>query len=386
MTEAERFLHERLNPAKTSTSIAQTAVVEETVERPPVLGFLSHPSFSHHRIFWSIGFVLMIALIDLLIMVATDAFTAIDRMSHLNDDHALALIVSFITPITFWIPILVVAQWAWNRKFVKCLAWAATVWMVVIHLCKIGALFTARGISAGQILIGIIVFLIGALGIGAVLWNLVTMKAAEKSTRTNPASSMSHRQKVVHPLTKRNVAILCTGCKKKFNTTVTSSSDFVDCTYCGAENALMDLETSIEMPTVCRIARRILYVWGVLALLGFISNMIGISGRSGPSFDLVQFSYMLLTFAMASGIKQGRNWARILAAIIAVLCLMGLMPLLSQGSSSDFGMFIFIALLLFVVGILPAILVFLPRSNDWFAVKTMLRKSREKSKGESHVH
>ena len=106
MTEAERFLHERLNPPKSSTSVTQTAVVEETTELPFVLGFLSHPSFLRHRFFWSIGFVLMIVLVDLLVMVATEAFAAMDRMSHLNDDHALALIVSFITPITFWIPLL----------------------------------------------------------------------------------------------------------------------------------------------------------------------------------------------------------------------------------------------------------------------------------------
>ncbi len=33
MTEAERFLHERLNPAKPSMPIAQTGAVDETVER-----------------------------------------------------------------------------------------------------------------------------------------------------------------------------------------------------------------------------------------------------------------------------------------------------------------------------------------------------------------
>lgn len=381
MTEAERFLHERLNPAKTSTPIAQTAVVEETVERPPVPGFLSHPSFSHHRIFWSVGFVLMIALVDLLIMVVTDAFTAIDRMSHLSYRHALALIVSFVNPITFWIPLLVVAKWAWNRKLVKWLAWAATVWMVVIHLCKIGALFTVYGISAGQILIGIIVFLIGALGIGAVLWNLIKTGESMKSTAMNADTSMSNRQKIAHPLSKRNVVILCAGCKKKFSTTVTSPSDFVCCNNCGAENVLIELETSIEIPKACQVARRILYVWGALALFGFIGNMIGVSGRPGPSLNFIQLFYILFTFAIASGIKQGRNWTRILAAIIAVLCIVGIMSFLSHVSSSDFGMFIFIAILIVVVGIIPAILLFLPKSNDWFSVKSMLRKSRENKKG-----
>lgn len=373
MTEAERFLHERLNPAKTSTSIAQTAVVEETVERPPVLGFLSHPSFSHHRIFWSIGFVLMIALVDLLIMVATDAFTAIDRMSYLNDDHALALIVSFITPITFWIPLLVVAKWAWNRKFVKVLAWAATVWMVIIHLCKIGALFTAYGVSAGQILIGIIVFLIGALGIGAVVWNLV-INGRKQKVNYGPIKNSNQNAERTVALQQRRVTVKCVSCKKSFQQMVSAPDDYVICPTCGVEKHLYEIEFLVKEPIVCQIIRAVFYILGFFAIISSIGTIWRELGRDGAYFMGTLGGCALnlaLLFGVPSGIKKGSNWPRYLLSILGGIALICFLALKFNAVA-----FCFVVLL----GI-PGALLFLPGCNSWFAVKTMLRKSRENKKG-----
>lgn len=377
MTEAERFLHERLNPPKPNTPVVQTAIAEETAELPSMLGFLSHPSFLRHRIFWSIGFVLMIALIDLLIMAATDAFAAIDRMSHLDGDHALALIVSFITPITFWIPLLVVAKWAWNRKVVKVFAWVATVWMVIIHLCKIGALFTAYGISAGQILIGIIVFLIGALGIGAVVWNFVVNEGKQRANYSQTKSSNRNAEPRV-ALHKRRITIKCASCNKSFQQAVSAPDDYVICSNCGVEKPLCEIETLIKEPIVCQIIRAVFYIFGFFAIISSISTIFREMDRDVSSFMGALGGCALnlaLLFGVPSGIKKGAKWSRNLLIILGGISLVCFVALKFNPVAFIFMIFLGV----------PGLLLFLPKCNAWFSVKTMLRKSRENKKGESHV-
>lgn len=372
MTEAERFLYERLNPPKPNTSVVQTAVVEETSELPSVLSFLSHPTFLRHKVFWSIGFVLMIVLVDLLIMAATDAFTAIDRMSRLNDDHALALIVSFITPITFWIPILVVAQWAWNKKFVKFLAWTATIWMAVIHLCKIGALFTAHGVSAGQILIGIIVFLIGALGIGAIIWNLIAYKRKQNVIHNLPEGKNENDTHTA-VLLKRQIAIKCVSCNRAFLQAVSTLDDYVICPNCGDEKHLYEVGPFIKEPLVCQSIRAVFYIFGFFVIISSIGTIFRAMGRDVSYFMGTLGGCALniaLLFGIPSGIKKGAKWTRnLLVSVggIAMVCFVALK-------------FNHVALIFVILFGGPGLLLFLPKCNAWFAVKTMLRKSREKRK------
>lgn len=325
MTEAERFLHERLNSPKPNTPIAQSVALKGDAELPPMLGFLAHPVFSRHRIFWGIGFALMIALVDLLIMVATGAFDAIDSMRSLDDDHALALIVSFITPITFWIPLLVVARWVWNREFANELAWGATVWMAITHLWKIAALFTAYGISTDHILMGIVVFLIGALGIAAVVWNLVVNK-----------HSQSPRQ--------YRISIKCASCKKSFKQKVSAPDDYVICPRCGARKHLSELENFVKEPIVCQVIRAITYTLCFLAIIIDIEALWRALEYDSPIYLRILIACALrlaLLFGIPYGIKKGMNWSR---------CL--LFPF-------------------------PGVLLYLPGCNAWFAVKTMLRKSHK---------
>jgi hypothetical protein len=64
--------------------------------------------------------------------------------------------------------------------------------------------------------------------------------------------------------------------------------------------------------------------------------------------------FAVLTFVFAGKLRQGRNWARIVLLIFAVLQVGGII--------SAYG----VGLLQFLVFIAAAILSFLPASNDWF--------------------
>ena len=64
--------------------------------------------------------------------------------------------------------------------------------------------------------------------------------------------------------------------------------------------------------------------------------------------------YAILTFVFAGKLRQGRNWARIVLLIFAILQVGGIV--------STYG----VGLLQFLVFIAAAILSFLPASNEWF--------------------
>lgn len=175
MTAAERFLQEKLNPPKSAQPVIE-AKAELENESLPVPAFLRNPVFSNYKIFWSIGAVLVVILMDVIIMMSTDSFEAINDLGSRYHSNCMAYIVSLLTPISFWIPILLIAHWAWNQAIFKVLMWVSSVWMIVLHLIKIGVVFSSRGIEGGEVLLGIIMFLLGGLGIAAVVWCLVRLE------------------------------------------------------------------------------------------------------------------------------------------------------------------------------------------------------------------
>jgi hypothetical protein len=69
---------------------------------------------------------------------------------------------------------------------------------------------------------------------------------------------------------------------------------------------------------------------------------------------VLALAYAVLTFVFAGKLRQGRNWARIVLLIFAILQLGGLLSLYGLG---------FLQAAVFIVA---AILSFLPASNAWF--------------------
>jgi hypothetical protein len=69
---------------------------------------------------------------------------------------------------------------------------------------------------------------------------------------------------------------------------------------------------------------------------------------------LLALAYSVLTFVFARKLRQGRNWARIVLLVFAVLQLGGIVSLYGLG---------FLQLVAFAVA---AVLSFLPASNAWF--------------------
>lgn len=166
MTEAERFLREKLTPPK---SIAvnrgdrvKSPRTESKVIELHVPKFLTNPLFSDHRTFWSIVAVLALIFVEIALVPPENVF---ERGCYM----------SLLAPFTFWIPVLLVAKWAWNQRFVRSLTWFAVVWMVVSHLLKI-TIQIDRPRDAEEFFSALTVFGIGGCGIAAVLWDAIKQK------------------------------------------------------------------------------------------------------------------------------------------------------------------------------------------------------------------
>lgn len=167
MTEAERFLREKLNPSKqaaTSSSASRPSRTQED-EAGCAWGVLHAPVFAEHRKFWFMGFILLLILANLLLGV---------NRGDLDDLDTLCFLL--VTPITFWIPALFLLGWSFGRRVRKIVGWIATVWMVCAQLFLLFVLFDSCDIRPPEIAIGIVVALLGSLGIAAVIRNLIVMK------------------------------------------------------------------------------------------------------------------------------------------------------------------------------------------------------------------
>ena len=166
MTEAERFLRKTLNPPKpiaanrgdpSKSPRTQSKVIELHVPK-----FLTNPLFSDHRTFWSIVSVLAILFIELVLAPPESVL-------------ARGCCMSLLAPFTFWIPVLLVAKWAWNQRFVRSLTWFAVVWMIVSHLLKMAILLNWTH-DADKVFPALAIFGIGGCGIAAVLWDAIKQK------------------------------------------------------------------------------------------------------------------------------------------------------------------------------------------------------------------
>lgn len=166
MTEAERFLREKLNPPKPMAGNrgdrAKLLRTESKVIELHVPKFLTNPLFSDHRTFWSIVAVLALLFVEIALAPPESVL-------------ARGCCMSLLAPFTFWIPVLLVAKWAWKQRFVRFLTWFAVAWMIVCHLLKIAILLDGSR-DADEFLLALAVFGIGACGIAAVLWDAIKQK------------------------------------------------------------------------------------------------------------------------------------------------------------------------------------------------------------------
>ena len=171
MTEAERFLREKLTPPKPIAvnrgDRVKSPRTESKVIELHVPKFLTNPLFSDHRTFWSI--VAVLALIFVALFFAPSEYVFAPGL------HRPFLISFSLAPFTFWIPVLLVAKWAWKQRFVRFLTWFAVVWMIVCHLLKIAILLDGSR-DADEFLLALKVFGIGCSGIAAVLWDAIKQK------------------------------------------------------------------------------------------------------------------------------------------------------------------------------------------------------------------
>ena len=370
MTEAERFLQEKLNPPKpiVAESVVDTTPTPVSDNTP---AFLKKPAFANHRIFWSVAFVLVIALIDVTIMAVTDAFETIGDIDDLRRSDAAALIVSLLTPISFWIPILLVSNWAWSKKFTNFLMWAASIWMIILHLLKIGFLFSISRIEAGQVLLGIIMFLFGALGIAAVLWNTIKnrkieVKPSVKSFDSSKGAS-DVKDKVKRESSNKRIKLTCKGCRKTYTAMVKTGYDVVVCPHCNIEYRLVDIEGSVKEPVCCQVARALMYIMGVIMIIGSIGLMF--EGRIPNVVAGALWAW--LTFGSASGLKAGKGWPRVVWLIISLFFIVGYISTASSIISGSLHVFQPIVLPF----VIPTALMFMPSSNAWLSVRKMLRKA-----------
>lgn len=362
MTEAERFLQEKLNPPK--------PVVAETT---PALGgvsnvsggatgwwFLKSPVFSGHRKFWFVGFILVIFLANFLIAVASGLPEMLDHRP--DDDDIYALCFSMITSITFWIPVLYLVYWAFGRKTFKVVGWIASVWMVGVQLYRIGLLFNMRYAGSTEIISGIVVALIGFLGVAAVVRNLVIWGRTD-SGDDSTADGKSKQPRILR------VDYHCPECNKMISTSMSADADFsTSCPSCEKSLQACDIASFTKEPVSCQLARVVFYIMGVLAVISGVGRLF--TGRFS-SDSAVMFGELIgmigmpiLFFAMAGAIKKGKTWVRIVLLILTALTVAGLI-------ASKFNV---IAIVFGCIVILPTVFVFFPRSNDWFLLNRIARK------------
>lgn len=359
MNEAERFLKERTNLVKVTESTTRSAGMESVGILPTSFRVLPGSTFSRHKFFWSIGVILLIILVNLLVMwvcICTSR-SSVDCLSDL-EDWPLPVIVSFLSPVTFWLPILFVVRWALGKTSVEVISWGIVVGVAIIHLVKIGILF--RYVSGWEITIGIVAFLLGCLAIGAILWDLIDRKRSAVKPRVLNIPTVHER--------KYRIRLKCFACSRTFATEVATTGAVIVCPHCASEGPLIAQERTIKKPLVCKVNCVLFY------LLAFSAIAEGIKGfsKSATSSAIVQFflgmGVSCLFVLIASGIAKGMKWARILSAGVGVLMVFGV--LLESKTWETYHVFIiFILVLLFAM--------FLPEGNEWFAVKTMIRKAHK---------
>ena len=349
MTAADRYLQEKLNLAKADSGSIE-ANAQKGAERPQASwGSLRSPLIDQHRVFWSLAAILVIALIDVIIMYASGALEVLDRGYFYRRDW-MALAVSMITPVSFWLPLVTVVRWAWNRVLAKVSLWCVIVWMIAMHLLKM-LLYVDELAPRGFMLV-IILFLMGLLGV------VVAVRMAIKDGRKKmesqftsprvPASVGSTKTETVQP---RNVTIKCPKCKKKFRTYINSATSVVRCPDCLSEEEIVAWETHIREPVPLRLTRAILFYWcGLVSMIVmpicclFRGNILGI---------VIAIAFAFLSFKMESSLEGGRGWPRIVILIL----------------------FFF-----YWPCLIPAVLTFLPASQDWLDVKRMIIKSKVEGK------
>jgi ribosomal protein S27E len=346
MTAADRYLQEKLNPAKADSTEAVAQKGEEALQTP--CGFLRIPLIDQHRVFWSFAAILVIALIDAVIMEASGAFEVLERGYYYSRDW-MALAVSMITPVNFWLPLVIVARWAWHRVIAKVLLWFVIVWMIVIHSSKM--LSYVNQLAPRGFMLVIILFLVGLLGI------VMTVRMAIKDGRKKRESQLASQKvsaSVVSTKTEkvqpRNVTIKCPKCKKKFRTYINSAESVVRCPNCLSEEDVVAWEAHIREPVPLRLTRAILFYWcGLVSMIVmpicclFRGNIIGI---------VIAIAFAFLSFKMESSLEGGRGWPRIVILIL----------------------FFF-----YWPCLIPAVLTFLPASQDWLDVKRMIIKRWKKN-------
>lgn len=368
MTEAERFLKEKLNPTRsvaTSSPALQRPTAKEG-ESDRGWGVLCAPAFSEHRKFWFAGFILLLFLANLLVADASGLSRMLDH--HPDDDDISALCFLMVTPITFWIPSLCLVYWAFGRKVLQVIGWLSSVWMVCVQLFRLFILFNMRHIDLTDIVVGIVVAILGFLGMAAIVRNLIVQKAREE----NPVARTGKHQS---PPKSLRVKYVCPSCKKTVRSLVPAvASATTRCPNCGNEIAVSGLAAYAKEPIPAQLAQVIFYIIGILSIGFGIAKFL--SGRFSADYAFVigemigAIGIPVLFYSLARGIRQGRTWVRILLLLFSALTVV--IWVMFMVATRAF-MTMPIAILAFMT-ILPTAFVFLPHCNDWFALKRICRK------------
>lgn len=365
MTEAERFLFEKLNPPKPAEDHEE--VITQVVSRSVAIdgiGFLKNTIFSTHRLFWCFAFSLIVLLVDAIIMASTNYFGLLEHVFagwRYDDDYLVGLCCAMITPITFWMPITYLAFWMSLKKYVKVGCWAAFVWMVVWQIFKLIVLFNMRSTDFGQVLVAFIMFLLGSAGIAAVgrMTYVFSRRMLRQDSVGSSAKAPSQPADPIYTVVKLH----CPECRKITKAKVFREIRIVRCLDCGTEQERGHALLSMKEPVVAQIVRALFYILGVIASIGIVLSFF--SPYGGNSLSISNIIALVLLFAIPHSIKHGYNWGRILLVVFAVLFL-----IVAIGDKFRNEGLVWMSL----VYLIPAVLLFLPPSNAWYTAKKWGRK------------
>ena len=364
MTEAERFLREKLNPPQNGAMCSSTIqrTMAKGCESDRGWGVLRSPVFSEHRTFWFVGFLLLLFLANLLVAVAGGLPRMLDHYP--DDDDIFALCFLMVTPISFWVPALYLFYWAFGWRTLQVIGWISSIWMVFVQMFHIFILFNLRYADPTDIVVGIVVAILGFMGVAAIIRNLIVQKKREEN-------SVEHAGKLLTPSKLLKVKYACPFCKKTVRSFVTAaSSGTAKCPACGNEIAVSELATSVKEPIPAQLARVVFYILGILAIGFGVSKFLSGRFSCNLAFMLGELIGAIvipaLYYSIAHGIKQGKMWVRIFLLTVSILTIVGwvvfragLVAIITSGFMT----------------VLPTTLIFLPRCNDWFSFKRFCRKS-----------
>ncbi len=365
MTEAERFLREKLNPPLQNGDMCSSTIQREKAqgcESDRGWGVLRSPVFSEHRKFWFVGFLLLLFLANLLVAVAGGLPRMLDHSP--DDDDIFALCFLMVTPISFWIPALYLFYWAFGWRTLQIIGWISSVWMVFVQMFRIFILFNLRYADPTDIVVGIVVAILGFMGVAAIIRNLIMLR--------------KHKEKFVEQIEKQlcppkilKVKYDCPFCKKTVRSLVmTASSGMTKCPSCGNELAASKLAACVKEPVSAQLARVVFYIQGILTIgfgvAEFLSGRFpdSLAGMIGELIGVIGIP--VLFYSIARGIKQGRMWVRVFLLIASFLTVVGWVVFKADHATIITSGFMMV---------LPTTLIFLPRCNDWFAFKRFGRKS-----------